>query len=269
MIDTRDVIAIALEAGTIAMEIYNSEFDIDFKQDKSIITQADLAVNTLICQRLSKLYPEIPILSEENKEVAYEQRKDWQSYWCIDPIDGTKEFVKKNGEFTINIALIQHHQPIFGLVYAPALHLLYHAYKGHGAYKQNPASGERLRLPLQKKNEILSLFISRSRHTQETQNFIDTLKTCHKNIETQALGSSLKFCIIAEGIQKRIYPKFAATMEWDTAAAHIILKESGGEIYIYDPSLKPCDYLTQQVRTLLPLHYNKKELTNPDFIALL
>ena len=134
-IDIEDVKSIALQAGDTIMEIYNKDFSVDYKDDKSPLTQADLKSNEIICNKLVELYPNIPIMSEENKQTEYEIRKNWEYYWCIDPIDGTKEFIKKNDEFTVNIALIYKNIPVLGVVYAPAINEMYNAKKGEGAFK--------------------------------------------------------------------------------------------------------------------------------------
>lgn len=238
---------IALSAGRLIMQIYEKDFSVEYKDDNSPLTQADTKSNELICDRLKSLYPEIPIMSEENKQVAYEIRKDWDCYWCIDPIDGTKEFIKKNGEFTVNIALICKGEPVLGVVYAPALQELYFAKKAEGAYK----NGQRLPLytndnPKQK----LSVVASKSHLSSETQAFIDSLDA--KEIEQVSKGSSLKLCMVAEG-SADIYPRLAPTMEWDTAAADAIVREAGK--------------MTYQFESQEPLMYNKENLLNPWFVV--
>ena len=259
---------ILFEAGSLVMEIYAEDFSVEYKEDDSPLTQADLAANDFLCTKLQELYPHIPIISEESAQIPYIQRKEWEYYWCIDPIDGTKEFVDKNGEFTINVALIEHNRPIFSLVYAPVFQDLYYAIKGEGAYKQNKQQAQPQRLSSQKEpNESCVAMVSRSRHTAKTQEFIDALLGCKQNVSNRAVGSSLKFCMMAEG-EGDIYPKFAQTMEWDTAAAHLILQESGGEIFIYDASLSACEYFGEKVEGLRVLEYNKEELENPHFIAV-
>ena len=259
---------ILFEAGSLVMQIYVQDFSVEYKEDDSPLTQADLAANEFLCNKLQEIYPHIPIISEESAQTRYIQRKEWEYYWCIDPIDGTKEFVDKNGEFTINVALMQHNRPIFTLVYAPVFEDLYYAIKGEGAYKQNKAQTQPQKLSSKKEpNESCVAMVSRSRHSAITQEFIDALLGCKKNISNRAVGSSLKFCMMAEG-KGDIYPKFAQTMEWDTAAAHLILQESGGEIFIYDANLSACEYFGEKVKGLGVLEYNKEDLENPHFIAV-
>ncbi|WP_373033809.1 3'(2'),5'-bisphosphate nucleotidase CysQ, partial [Sulfurovum sp.] len=186
-IDLEVVVAIAKEAGDAIMEIYDKDFTIDYKDDKSPLTEADTKSNEIICEALKKAYPEIPLLSEENKEVPYEVRKDWEYYWCIDPIDGTKEFIKKNGEFTVNIALIHKDTPVLGVVYAPALGDMYKAKKGDGAFK----NGQKLPLEVNKTPEkSLRVVASKSHLSEETQAFIDNVAKSTESIEQVSKGSS-------------------------------------------------------------------------------
>jgi len=246
-IKIEDIKDIALNAGESIMQIYKREFDIEYKEDDSPLTEADKKSNEIICDSLKKLYPKIPILSEENKMVEYETRKDWQYYWWIDPIDGTKEFIKKNDEFTVNIALIHKDTPVLGVVYAPALGEIYYAKEGEGAFKNSK------RLPLfdnDEKSEILNVVASKSHLSDETKNFIDNLDT--KKINQISKGSSLKLCMVAEGIAD-IYPRLGPTMEWDTAAADAIVRQSNKMVY--------------QFNTDNPVVYNKEDLLNPWFIV--
>jgi len=250
-INLDDIKETAVKAGNAIMEIYNRDFQIVYKEDKSPLTEADLRSNEIICFELEKLYPNIPILSEENKEVPYETRKKWSYYWCIDPIDGTKEFIKKNGEFTVNIALIHNGIPVLGVVYAPALNELYSAKKDSGAFKNSQ------QLPLRvNENPAHSLRVvaSKSHLSKETQEFIDTLSIQTRNIEQVSKGSSLKLVMVAEG-EADIYPRLAPTMEWDTAAADAIVREAGK---------MTCQYHSFPYT---PLVYNKKDLLNPWFIV--
>ena len=237
---------IALKAGEAIMQIYIKDFSIEYKDDKSPLTEADLKSNELICSELNRLYDNIPIMSEENKKVSYDIRKNWEYYFCIDPIDGTKEFIKKNGEFTVNIALIHNKTPILGVVYAPALNKLYWA-DGKNSYKNNQ------RLPLkinENPEEELHIVASKSHLSSETQEFIDNLDS--KEIEQLSKGSSLKLCMVAEGVAD-IYPRLASTMEWDTAAADAIVRCAGKMTYQYENNQ--------------PMVYNKKDLLNPWFIV--
>ena len=203
---------------------------VEYKDDKSPLTEADTKSNEIICEALEKAYPEIPLLSEENKEVPYEERKDWEYYWCIDPIDGTKEFIKKNGEFTVNIALIHNDTPVLGVVYAPALGDMYKAKKGDGAFKNDQ------KLPLEVNEtpeKSLRVVASKSHLSEETQAFIDEVAKSTESIEQVSKGSSLKLVMVAEG-SADIYPRFAPTMEWDTAAADAIVRESGKMTYQFE-----------------------------------
>jgi len=246
-IDLEKIVAIAKEAGDAIMKIYNRDFTIEYKDDKSPLTEADTKSNEIICNALMKLYPNIPIMSEENKQVEYEERKNWEYYWCIDPIDGTKEFIKKNGEFTVNIALINKDTPVLGVVYAPVLHEMYKAKKDEGAYLNNK------QLPLhinENPKEKLNVVASKSHLSKETQEFIDNLET--QEVEQISRGSSLKLCMVATGVAD-IYPRLAPTMEWDTAAADAIVRESGK--------------MTYQYKNKERMVYNKKNLLNPWFVV--
>jgi 3'(2'), 5'-bisphosphate nucleotidase len=244
-INLNDIKNIALEASKAIMEIYSRDFEVEYKDDNSPLTKADLQANEIICNSLINLYPNIPIMSEENKQTDYEIRKDWEYYWCIDPIDGTKEFIKKNGEFTINIALIYNHEPILGVVYAPAIDVMYSAKKGFGAFK----NGEKL--PIKRDDNKYIIVASKSHMSKETQTYIQNIKTT-KEKELISMGSSLKLCLVADG-SAECYPRVAPTMEWDTAAADAIVRESGK--------------MTYQFETDIPLSYNKENLLNPNFVV--
>lgn len=246
-VEINDIQKIALEAAKAIMEIYVKDFSIEYKDDKSPLTEADVKSNEIICNRLQELYPNIPILSEENKTAPYEERKAWEYFWLIDPIDGTKEFIKKNGEFTINIALIQNDTPVLGVVYAPVLDEMYSAKKGSGAFK----NGQKLPLIINNNPEkSLSVVASKSHLSEETQTFIDALNT--EKIEQVSKGSSLKLVMVAEGVAD-IYPRLAPTMEWDTGAADAIVREAGK--------------MTYQFENNKPMVYNKENLLNPWFIV--
>lgn len=246
-IQINDIVTIAKKAGDTIMEIYARDFTVEYKDDKSPLTEADLASNNVIIKALEKY--DIPIMSEEGKEISYEDRKDWEYYWCIDPIDGTKEFIKKNDEFTVNIALIHKDTPVLGVVYAPALNEMYYAKQGEGAFKNN------VKLPL-KINETpeksLIVVASKSHLSEETQAFIDKVAKTTQNITQQSRGSSLKLVMVAEG-EADIYPRLAPTMEWDTAAADAIVRESGKMTYQFEDDS--------------PMVYNKSNLLNPWFIV--
>jgi 3'(2'), 5'-bisphosphate nucleotidase len=253
-IDIQKINSIAQKAGDEIMKIYQQDFKIEFKKDNSPLTKADLHSNEVIINNLENLYPDIPILSEENKEISYKIRKNWEYFWLIDPLDGTKEFVKKNGEFTVNIALIYKNMPALGVIYAPALDLLYYAQKDRGAFKQEKNKKPQ-RLPIYKhtNNNTLKVIVSKSHYNQETEEFVNNLKNKYKkNVEFMNIGSSLKFCLIAEG-KADIYPRLAPTMEWDTAAGQAIVEQAGGGVLNF--------------KTKKSLKYNKKDLLNPFFIT--
>jgi len=244
-IGLKEIEKIALEAGSAIMQIYNSDFSVAYKEDSSPLTEADLASHNVIVQGLKRYG--IPVMSEEGKKIAYEERIRWEYYWCIDPIDGTKEFIKKNGEFTVNIALIYHDIPVLGVVYAPVLEEMYTAKQGEGAFKNGHI------LPLKKSGDLKERMVvvaSKSHLSNETQTFIDGLDS--KKIEQCSRGSSLKLCMVAEG-EADIYPRLAPTMEWDTAAADAIVRESGK--------------MTYQFENGQPLRYNKRDLLNPWFVV--
>lgn len=246
-INILDIVAIAKEAGQAVMKIYQKDFDVSYKDDASPLTQADIRSNEIIVAALSRY--NLPVMSEEGKEIPYDVRKNWEYYWCIDPIDGTKEFIKKNDEFTINIALIHKDTPVLGVVYAPALDEMYYAKKDEGAYKNSQ------KLPLtynQSPETTLNVVASKSHLSEETQAFIDTLAKQTRQIKQVSKGSSLKLCMVAEG-EADIYPRLAPTMEWDTSAAHAIVLESGKQMLQYG---------TDKTVT-----YNKIDLLNPWFVV--
>lgn len=247
----KKVLPIAQAAGDKIMEVYEDvdNFNVEQKDDNSPLTRADKEANKIICEGLEKLSVLYPIISEENKEIPYSKRKDFDYCWMVDPLDGTKEFIKRNGEFTVNIALIHKGRSVAGVVYAPVIDEMYYAIKGQGA--QMVASGKTTGLAATyyySKEKALSIVCSRSHLNDATQAFIDDYDQPLK----VAKGSSLKFLILAAG-GAQVYPRLAPTMEWDTAAAHIILEEAGGSIV--------------KAETGQPLEYNKEDLLNPHFIA--
>ena len=242
--------SIAIEAGKAVMEIYSTDdFQVESKGDDSPLTVADRESNRIICLGLEALKEKYPILSEENKMIEYADRKDYDRYWCVDPLDGTKEFIKRNGDFTVNIALIEDGQSVLGIVYIPVSDELYWAEKGSGAFRQKGAEITQLSTATYSEDdEGLVLVCSRSHLNEETQAFLNE----YKNPKTLSRGSSLKFLSIAEG-NAHIYPRLAPTMEWDTAAAQIVLEEAGGEVLNHETGEK--------------LAYNKESLVNPWFVA--
>ncbi|MFQ5660905.1 MAG: 3'(2'),5'-bisphosphate nucleotidase CysQ [Gammaproteobacteria bacterium] len=244
------VIDIARQASDRILEIYETDFTVEKKADRSPLTAADMAAHHTICDGLSGLTPDLPILSEESADIPYATRKSWSRYWLVDPLDGTREFVKKNGEFTVNIALIQGHTPVLGVVYVPVSGLCYFASRGRGAYKQDPAHRvQRIHVKTTSPGKFV-MAGSRSHGNEQQTRFIEVLG---KGTELIAIGSSMKFCLVAEG-KVDIYPRFGPTSEWDTAAAHCIVDEAGG--MVTDIGLNP-------------LGYNKKEsLLNPGFLVI-
>lgn len=248
-IDIRDIIAIAEQAGQAIMEIYQQEFEVIYKDNKSPLTKADKAANDIITDGLNALPVKLPILSEEGKKISYEIRKEWEYFWMVDPLDGTKEFIKKNGEFTVNIALIHKDTPILGVVYSPVQDDMYWAVQGKGAFKD----GKKLPVYTNEYPEkLLRVVASKSHLSTATKEYIHKLSKTTERIECLSKGSSLKLCMIAEG-DADVYPRLAPTMEWDTAAADTIVRESGKMTYHYE--------------TKLPVQYNKENLLNPWFIV--
>ena len=245
------VAQIATKAGDQIIEIYENASDIEIhkKADDSPLTKADKAANQVICEGLERLEHLFPIVSEENKEVPYDVRSKYEYYWLVDPLDGTKEFIKRNGEFTVNIALIHQQRPILGVVYVPVTQKMYWAAKEVGAFEQRGEESFQLKAQsFDMKEEGLKVVCSRSHLNEDTQAFVDNLN----QPELVAKGSSLKFLILAEG-EAHLYPRLAPTMEWDTAAAQIVLEEAGGKVI---------DNVTRE-----SLKYNKENMRNPHFVA--
>ncbi len=242
---------IVKSAGEAIMNIYDQPalFDVEHKADKSPLTAADKAANQIICDQLRRLPKVFPIVSEENKMVTYEARKNYPYFWCVDPLDGTKEFIKRNGEFTVNIALVKSDRPVLGVIYIPVTHEVFFAAKGEGSWYKLDTQWQRLGCrSFTMVDRGLKVLCSRSHLSTDTQVYIEQFDAP----ELVARGSSLKFLEIAKG-NAHLYPRLGPTMEWDTAAAQIILEEAGGKIV--------------EFATDLPMRYNKKSLLNPDFIA--
>lgn len=245
------VIEIARLAGQAILDIYQDPalFDVEKKGDDSPLTRADKKANQIICDGLEALDIRFPIVSEENKAIPYTERKSFSHSWLVDPLDGTKEFIKRNGEFTVNIALIYQQSPVMGVVYAPVLDEMYYAVKGAGAWMETNGEKVPLNAPTFSMTDTgLRVVCSRSHLNDETQHFVNQLN----QPELVPKGSSLKFLILARG-NAHIYPRLAPTMEWDTGAAQMILEEAGGKVV---------EYSTQQ-----SLRYNKEDLLNPHFVA--
>lgn len=249
---TDKILPILIEASKAILDIYADEnrFNTEIKGDNSPLTEADKRSNTIICAALADLYPGIPVISEETKQASYEERAGYKEFFLVDPLDGTKEFIKRNGEFTINIAYIEGHNPVGGFVFVPFTGMAYMAEYGEGAYSISP-DGKRIALrskAFSLMDKGLKVVASRSHRDPMTEKIISLLHAP----EIVATGSSLKFLLIAEG-KASFYPRLAPTMEWDTAAAQCVLEEAGGNIV--------------QFENLLPLVYNKADLLNPHFIA--
>jgi 3'(2'), 5'-bisphosphate nucleotidase len=240
---------IAILAGQKIMEIYDhADFSkvVDFKSDNSPLTMADKASHHIIEEELFEITPDIPLLSEEGRIIDYEERKHWNVFWLVDPLDGTKEFIKRNGEFTVNIALIENGVPVLGVIYAPATDRLYYAMKGIGAFKKE--KGSTSKIEVSKKTENLIAVGSRSHSSPKEE---EVLKKY--SVKTSiSVGSSLKFCLLAEG-KADIYYRHGPTMEWDTGAGQAILESAGGKMFDNK----------NEVFT-----YNKKSLTNENFLCL-
>lgn len=242
------VLPVAKLAGDHIMKAYSSDFSVVQKKDDSPVTEADMTAHAAIDDALEELAAEYPVLSEESTSIPFEDRARWEIYWLVDPLDGTREFINRSGEFTVNIALIENHQPVLGVIYAPVLSCFYYAARGIGAYKQakdDPAEQIHVRTKRRKK-----LIVAGSRSHQG-----DSLKQFLHNVgnhELVGMGSSLKSCLVAEG-KVDIYPRLGLTSEWDTAAAQCIVEEAGG--YITDTSMQTLSYNT------------KDSLLNPEFFV--
>ena len=241
-----DLIKIADEASERVLHIYQSDFKVHFKEDKSPITAADLAANEIIVQGLRRIARDIPIVSEESAEAPWEERKHWRRFWLVDPIDGTKDFTQRSGEFTINIAMIEDGEPVMGVVIAPALKEAYWGAKGEGAYKRD-RTGKARHIRVAEPRDSLRVVASKNHLNEDTRAFIAKLGP-HETVQA---GSSLKFCRIAEG-HADIYPRLGPTSEWDTAAAHAVLLAAGGKVQTLEGQ---------------PLKYGKEDVLNSWFVA--
>ncbi len=248
-VNQQDIIDLAKQAGVAIMEIYQKDFAVYDKSDASPLTEADLAAHHILVEGLERL-TNYPVLSEESSEEIKKKRLNWEQYWLIDPLDGTKEFVKKNGEFTVNVAFIDNGKPTFGVVYAPALDTLYVGEVGKGAQKQT-GNGALEAISVREKPAKASDYVivgSRSHQSDEFKAFIAD----YPDADIVSMGSSLKLCLVAEG-KADIYPRLGLTCEWDTGAAHAVVEAAGGEVL--------------HAETGKPLQYNKEDLLNPFFIV--
>ena len=257
------IIQISLDAGAEILKIYNSDYTVNYKEDQSPLTDADIASNKVIIDSLKNI-SSFPLISEEEKNAPFETRRDYEKYWLIDPLDGTKEFVKRNGEFTVNIALISDGVPIMGVVYAPVTEELFFADMENGAFKCENVNtktsreeilknSKQLENPMISLKDKISIVASKSHLSPETQDFIDSMKKIYKEVDLKSKGSSLKLCMVAEG-KANVYPRFAPTMEWDTAAGDAICRVAGYHVNEYPAGT--------------PLKYNKENLLNPWFIVM-
>ena len=287
MIDTLTILTsihAAMEAGNAILQVYHSsDFKVEQKDDKSPLTLADRRAHEVIVKHLSQF--DIPVLSEEGQDILYDERKNWDTFWLVDPLDGTKEFIKKNGEFTVNIAMISNQKPVAGIVLVPDKNRLYFASSEIGSYRVdmgqiggwlnskfgNQSRFENLsasaidatlselisqsaKLPVSDStNQPFTIAGSRSHSTPELEAFVKEKRKEYGEVEFISAGSSLKLCLVAEG-RADIYPRTGPTMEWDTAAGQAIVENAGGKVYQYD--------------TTVPLKYNKENLRNPWFVAL-
>ena len=243
------IVALAREAGEAILEVYATDFDVESKHDESPLTQADLASHYCIVAGLTALTPDLPIISEESGLPGFEERGAWQRYWLIDPLDGTKEFVNRNGEFTVNIALIEGGRPVFGVVHVPVQGKTYVGCEGHGAeLRVGDDAPQKIQVAIASADPV-RVVGSRSHRGASLDAFIDRLGNC----DLVPMGSSLKFCVVAEG-GADVYPRLGPTSEWDTAAAQAVVEQAGGSVVTLDGK---------------PMTYNEKEdILNPYFMVI-
>lgn len=250
--DMRDRLLAGVEAaGREVLEIYNRTFHVETKEDDSPLTEADMASHHALVALLESVTPDVPVLSEESGEIPYETRRTWERYWLIDPLDGTKEFIKKNGEFTLNVALVENGDPVFGIVHAPVLETTWHGQVGQGAWKVEQGTSSRIgvRALPREGGDTWKVVGSRSHGAEMFEAFCARLPQ-HERV---SMGSSLKLCLVAEG-QADLYPRLAPTSEWDTAAAQAVVVAAGGEVL--------------DAETLEPLRCNQQDsVLNPFFIV--
>ncbi len=242
------IVALAVEAGEAILKVYSTDFDVQAKDDESPLTQADLASHRAIVAGLETLTPDVPIISEEEGLPDFETRRKWDRYWLIDPLDGTKEFVNRNGEFTVNIALIDNHRPVFGVVHVPVQNKTYIGCEGFGAERRDSDGSTKKIAVTPESGETLRVVGSRSHRGASLDAYLENLGAC----EMIPMGSSLKFCVIAEG-GADLYPRLGPTSEWDTAAAQAVVEQAGGSVVTLDGK---------------PMKYNEKEdILNPYFLV--
>jgi len=242
------LLEIAREAGRAILEVYDHDFKVDLKADQTPLTNADRASHEIIVRRLNQYFPDVPVLSEEGASIPYQTRSSWTRFWLVDPLDGTKEFVKKNGEFTVNIALIEEGAPVWGVVYVPVTETLYWGGRGFEARMQVGNDEPRtIRVRQPDLQTGLTVVMSRSHPAPELTEYLRSYQVA----EAISVGSSLKLCIIAEGCAD-LYPRLGPTMEWDIAAGHAVVEAAGGTLTTLDGET---------------LMYNKQNLLNPYFIV--
>ena len=253
------VVSISREAGEAILEVYNraAGFEIDAKADDSPVTEADLAAHAILHPALAKLLPGVPVLSEESTLPPFSERGQWSTYWIIDPLDGTKEFIKRNGEFTVNVALIENGEPVLGVVYVPVLDITYSGIKGQGAWKITDGVESTIKVRTlaeqQASGNPIEVVASRSHGAEAVDAMLNKLTNALGPVETKNMGSSLKLCLVAEG-QADLYPRLALTSEWDTAAAQAVVEAAGGKVMDIDFNI---------------LRYNTKEdILNPFFYVV-
>lgn len=254
----------ALRGAEEILKVYETDFSVEIKQDASPVTIADRKASKVIISHLAQ--SGINVVSEEENFPSYEIRREWERVWIVDPLDGTKEFIKRNGEFTINIALVEGNKPVIGVIYSPVFRTLYFAAEGLGSYKMKGTAlleledspdvihiiSRAAKLPVQPLPSAYTLVASRSHLSKEISERIKRMKLEHNSVEIINTGSSIKFCLIAEGIAHE-YPRFGTTMEWDTAAGQCIIEQTGGRVI--------------DLSTGLPMKYNREDLRNNNFIA--
>jgi len=243
-----EIVALAFKAGQAILDIYTeTTCAVKVKADNSPLTQADLASDRIIAKGLDELGLGWPVLSEESAQIAYAERQTWSCFWLVDPLDGTKEFIKRNGEFTVNIALIENGQPVLGVVYAPALGVCYYGARNVGAFVQHGEQSHTIRVLPHIAGQSIKVVASRSHSDERTLALLKKLD----EFQCISMGSSLKLCLVAEGVA-HFYPRLGPTMEWDTAAAHAVVRAAGGVVHNREGN---------------ELTYNKPDLHNPEFFV--
>jgi 3'(2'), 5'-bisphosphate nucleotidase len=240
---------IGIQAGRAILEIYEGGFQVEQKEDHTPLTEADLAAHEIIEKGLRELTPDLPVITEESASIPFEERRKWQRYWLVDPLDGTREFIRRSGEFTVNIALVENHEAVLGIIYAPVLGVYYYACRGQGAYMRE-ATSEPQRLHVRRWDGGKATVVCSSATHQGK--YLQTLMDNLGDYDVVCLGSALKSCLVAEG-RADIYARLGPTSEWDTAAAQCVVEEAGG--HITDTQMRP-------------LRYNTKDsLLNPHFLV--